>query len=65
MVLSGQREDEGDGLDGEVASGDQPLVVLFDQQGASEADQGRVAGEDLITSERRAISRLTRSSGWR
>ena len=33
-------------LGGEVASADQPLVVLLDQQGAGETDHGGVVGED-------------------
>ena len=42
---------------------DQPLVVLFDQEHAGEADQRAVVGVDPTTSERRPISLLTRSSG--
>ena len=39
-------EDEGEGLLGWVAAGDQPLVVLLDQQHAGQAQQRGVVGED-------------------
>ena len=39
-------EDQGHRLDGEVAALDEPLVVLFGQQRAGEADHGGVVGED-------------------
>ena len=39
-------EDQGHRFGGEVAAGDEPFVVLFDQQRAGEADHGGVVGED-------------------
>jgi hypothetical protein len=56
-------QDELQGLLGEVAAGDEPLVVLLDQQGTGQGQQGGVVGEDPTTSVRRPISRLTRSRG--
>ncbi len=36
-----------EGLDGQVAATDEPCIVLLEQQGAGEADQGGVVGEDV------------------
>jgi hypothetical protein len=49
---------------GEVAAADEPLIVLFDQQHAGEADNAASLGKMPTTSERRPISRLMRSSGF-
>jgi hypothetical protein len=40
-----------------------PFVVLFEQDGADEADDGVVVGKDPTTSVRRLISPLRRSIG--
>ena len=39
-------EDEGERLGRQVAPAHEPLVALFDEQGASEADHRWVVGED-------------------
>ena len=39
-------EDEADGVVGEVASSDEPYVVLLDQEHAGEADERPVVGVD-------------------
>jgi hypothetical protein len=46
-----------------VAAGNQPLIVLLDEQCTGQPQQGSVVREDPPTSVRRPISRLTRSSG--
>ena len=45
-LLGAVGEDEGEGFLGEVASADQPLVVLLDQQRAGEPDRRGIVGED-------------------
>jgi hypothetical protein len=40
-------QDEFEGFLGEVAAGDEPFVVLLDQQGTSQPQQGGVVGEYL------------------
>ena len=47
----------------EVATADEPLVVLLDDDAGGEPDQGAVVGEDPDDVGRRPISRLNRSSG--
>ena len=39
-------EDQGHRLDRQVAALDQPLVILFGEQRAGEADHGGVVGKD-------------------
>jgi hypothetical protein len=56
-------QDELQGLLGQVAAGDQPLVVLLNEQRPGQAQQRGVVGKIPTTSVRRPISRLTRSSG--
>ena len=56
-------QDELERFLGEVAAGDQPFVVLLDQQGTGQPQQGGVVGKIPTTSVRRPISRLTRSRG--
>jgi hypothetical protein len=41
-----------------------PLIILFEQQGADESDDGGFVGKMPTTSLRRLISPLRRSSGW-
>ena len=56
-------QDELERFLGQIASGDQPLVVLLDEQRTGQPQQGGVVGKIPTTSVRRPISRLTRSSG--
>jgi len=44
--LAPSREDQGHGFGGEVAALDDPLIVLFGEQRAGEADHRGVVGED-------------------
>ena len=39
-------DDEREGLDGQVAPADQPLVILLEQQGTSEPQERGVVGKD-------------------
>jgi hypothetical protein len=53
-----------DGFQAHVAAAlDGPFIVLFEQQGADQAGDGVLVGEDATTSVRRLISPLRRSSG--
>ena len=52
----------GDGFQGQVAGTlDRPFIVLFDEDGADEPDDGGLIGEDADTSVLRLISPMTRS----
>jgi hypothetical protein len=53
----------GEDVEAEVAPAFGPLVVLFGEHGADEADQGVAVGKMPTTSVRRRISRLRRSWG--
>jgi hypothetical protein len=44
--FGGPVEDQGHRLRGEIAALDEPLVGLFGEQGAGEADRGGVVGRD-------------------
>jgi hypothetical protein len=56
-------EDERERRGRQVTATLEPVVIPFDQQRAGEAGDRGALGKITTTSERRPISRLTRSSG--